>query len=169
MEMTKYICKCCGKEIDEWPSLTFNSPDNYTVLSEEDKENIAMISDDMCVIQHPDQVDRFARVTLTQKVTDHCTDLDYGLWVSLSEKSFDDYYDNYNNENHVVTYFGWLCNDIWDYEFDKSIPMTIYTQPGNRRPIAVPHDDFDHPFVRDYYNGITKAEAEKRIHALLHA
>lgn len=27
----------------------------------------------------------------------------------------------------------------------------------------MPHKDFDHPFVRDYYNGISKAEAEARI------
>jgi hypothetical protein len=31
----------------------------------------------------------------------------------------------------------------------------------------VPHDDFDHSFVRDYYNGITKIEAEKRIRTML--
>jgi hypothetical protein len=27
----------------------------------------------------------------------------------------------------------------------------------------VPHKDFDHQFVRDYYIGITKQEAERRI------
>jgi hypothetical protein len=25
---------------------------------------------------------------------------------------------------------------------------------GNDRPEIFPHEDFDHPFVRDYYNGI---------------
>jgi len=31
----------------------------------------------------------------------------------------------------------------------------------------VPHEDFDHPFVYDYYNGISKEEAERRIHEML--
>jgi len=166
-EQIKYKCNSCGQEHEEWPALTFKSPDNYDALSKEDKENIAEIDPDFCIIKHDDETDRFIRCTLTQKVTDHCEDLDYGLWVSLSEKSFNDYSDNYKNENHEAKYFGWLCNDIPEYEFKEGIPTTVFTQLGNKRPIIVPHEDFDHPFVKDYHNGITKNEAEKRIKAML--
>jgi hypothetical protein len=38
---------------------------------------------------------------------------------------------------------------------------------GNERPEIFPHSDFDHPFVRDFYQGITKEEAQKRIHNIL--
>lgn len=163
----KYTCSCCGQDHYEWPALTFKSPDNYDTLSQEDKEKIAEIDSDFCIIKHSDQTDRFIRCTLTQKVNDHCEDLEYGLWVSLSEKSFDNYADNYDNENHETKYFGWLCNDIPEYEFKQSIPTTVFTKTGNKRPEIVPHEDFDHPFVKDYYNGISKQEAEKRINAML--
>lgn len=163
----KYTCTCCGKIHEEWPSLAFTSPDNYDFLSIEDKENIAEISSDFCIISHPNQIDRFIRCTLNQHVIDHCEDLQYGLWVSLSEKSYNDYSDNFKNENHETTYFGWLCNHIPQYEFGESIPATIYTKKGNSRPEIVPHESFDHPFVRDYYNGIFKSEAEKRINQML--
>jgi hypothetical protein len=166
-ESTKYICSNCGKEHNEWPALTYKSPSNYDRLSEEDKQNIAELDSDFCIIRHHDQTDRFIRCTLTQKVIDHCDDLDYGLWVSLSEKSFQDYSDNYNNENHETKYFGWLCNEIPDYEFMESIPTTVFTRKGNQRPEIIPHEDFDHPFVRDYCIGITKIEAEKRIKNML--
>ena len=53
-------------------------------------------------------------------------DLEYGLWVSLSEKSFNDYSENFNNENHEAKYFDWLCNDLPDYKFPKSIPTTVF-------------------------------------------
>lgn len=43
----------------------------------------------------------------------------------------------------------------------------MVTKTGNDRPEIFPHEDFDHPFVKDYYEGITKAEAEKRINAIL--
>lgn len=163
----KYTCSCCGKEHYEYPSLAYISPTNYNTLSKEDKENIAEISSDFCVIKHKDQTDRFIRCSLTQKIIDHCEDLNYGLWVSLSEKSYNDYSDNYNNENHEATYFGWLSNDLPDYDFKESIPTIVYTKTGNQRPEIVPHQDFDHPFVRDYYNGITKQEAERRIKNML--
>lgn len=166
-EQIKYTCSCCGQEHYEWPALTFKSPDHYNSLSQADKETIAEIDSDFCIIRHSDQTDRFIRCTLTQKVIDHCKDLQYGLWVSLSEQSFSDYSDNYNNENHETAYFGWLCNDIPEYEFSESIPATVFTRTDNQRPEIVPHNDFDHPFVRDYYNGISKQEAERRIKAML--
>ena len=167
-ETFKYTCSCCGKEHQEWPALVYSSPTNYNRLSDVEKENIGKLDTDFCTITHPDQTDRFVRCTLTQKVIDHCEDLEYGLWVSLSDKSFQDYSDNFNNENHETTYFGWLCNDLPNYDFsENSIPTTIFTRTGNNRPEIVPHQNFDHPFVNDYYNGISKAEAEKRLKEML--
>jgi hypothetical protein len=162
-ESSSNTCSTCGQTHEEWPALAFISPDNYDMLSEEDKQNIGELNSDFCVINHPEQIDRFIRTTLFQKVVDHCEELNYGLWVSLSEKSFSDYNENFNNEDHEVQYFGWLSNDIPGYDFEESIPMTVYTSKGNSRPVIIPHSDFDHPFVKDYYNGISKQEAEKRI------
>lgn len=164
---TKYICSSCGQEHEEWPALVYTSPTNYNTLSEDDKKSIGELSSDFCIIKHSDQTDRFIRCTLTLKVIDHCEDLDYGLWVSLSEKSFQDYSDNFKNENHEAKYFGWLSNDLPDYDFKESIPTTVFIRTGNQRPEIVPHRDFDHPFVKDYYNGITKAAAERRIKEML--
>jgi hypothetical protein len=168
-EPIKYKCSCCGEEHEEWPALSYISPTNYDTLSDKEKKELGDLSNDFCVITYPDQTDRFIRCTLTQKVTDHCEDLEYGLWVSLSEKSFQDYRDNYNNENYETKYFGWLCNDLPDYDFDDSIPTTVFTRTGNQRPQIIPQENFDHPFVYDYYNGITKAEAERRIKAMIDA
>lgn len=162
----KYICTNCGKEHEEWPSLAFIAPDNYHVLSEQDKAEIATLSSDFCVITHEDQTDRFIRVVMIQKVNDHCEDLDYGLWVSLSEKSFSDYETNYKNYDSESSYFGWLCNDIPEYDFCKSVPVTVYTRKGGLRPYIVPHEDFDHQLVHDFYNGISKTEAYNRISAM---
>jgi hypothetical protein len=166
-EVFKYTCSQCGKEHNEWPALTFIAPLNYNTLSEEEKQNIGELTSDFCIIKHPEQTDRFIRCTLTQKVIDHCEDLSYGFWVSLSEKCFQDYAENYYNENHEASYFGWLNNRLSEYEFTESIPTSVITKNGNNRPEIIPHEDFDHPFVHDYYQGITKIEAESRIKAML--
>jgi hypothetical protein len=162
-----YKCATCGTEHEEWPSLTFNSPFHYHELSEEEKELNAELGNDYCIILHENETDRFIRVTLSQKIKDHCEDLDYGLWVSLSEKSYLDYQENFNNPNHLTQYFGWLCSSIPEYGSTLSIPCSVNTRTDNQRPEVIPHNNFDHPFVKDYYEGITKEEAEKRIHDML--
>lgn len=163
----KYTCSCCGQEHETWPALTYSSPTAYEYLAVVEKKSIAELSGDFCIIKYEEQTDKYIRCTLTQKVIDHCESLEYGLWVSLSDKSFEDYNDNFKNENHENQYFGWLSNEIPDYDFNDSIPTTVFTRIGNRRPEIVPHDDFDYPFVRDYYSGITKEEAERRIKNML--
>ena len=164
----KYICDCCGKEHESWPAITYNAPNSYSNLSSEEKEEIAVIDQDFCVIKYADDhIDRFIRVVFIQKVNDHCENLEYGFWVSLSETSFKDYLENFDNENHETQYFGWLSNYIPQYDFSNSIPTTVVTKSGNDRPEIFPHNDVDHPFVKDFYNGITKEEAEKRIWEIL--
>jgi hypothetical protein len=162
-----HTCPSCGELHHDWPALAFSSPFHYNELNDHEKKTTATLDSDFCVIEDGETTDKFIRCTLSQTVNDHCEDLQYGLWVSLSEKSFQDYEDNYNNENHEVTYFGWLCSSIPGYEDTLSIPTTVYTQVGNNRPEIVPHEDFDHPFVKDYYAGISKDEAERRIREMI--
>ena len=164
---SEYKCSVCGRVHKEWPALTFNTPSSFHELTEEEKMSMAKVDSDFCAINYEDQTDRFIRVVLKQKVNDSSQDLDYGLWVSLSEKSFTDYYDNFKTENHETQYFGWLNSRISGYENTMSIPTTVTTKRGNERPEIIPHEDFDHEFVRDYYNGISRVEAEKRIHEMM--
>lgn len=164
----KYTCTNCGEVHDEWPALAFDSPTPYNVLTESMKQEIGELTNDFCIVRHPEQTDRFIRGTLTIKVNDHCEDLEYGVWVSLSEKSYLDYSENFRNPNHKAKYFGWFSNDIPEYEIrDDSIPTTVFTRQNGLRPEIVPHQDFDHQLVHDYYRGITRAEAEKRIKDML--
>ncbi|WP_405399470.1 DUF2199 domain-containing protein [Maribacter sp. Asnod2-G09] len=163
----EFRCTECGEMHSEWPALAFNSPANYNSLSDKRKEEIGKLDTDFCEIHYADQIDRFIRVTLTQKVNGFCETLEYGLWVSLSEKSYLDYKENYNNQNHETGYFGWLCSNIAEYGDTSSIPCDVITKTGNSRPEIFPHQDFDHPFVKDYYGGISKKEAVKRIDAML--
>src|SRR4051812_22162386 len=108
----KYKCSNCGQEHVEWPALTFSSPAQYNELTDEEKKTIAFLDNDFCVIKYSDQTDHFIRCTLTLKVIDHCENLEYGVWVSLKEESYNDYLTNFKNEEHITQYFGWLCTFI---------------------------------------------------------
>lgn len=163
----KYNCSVCGEDHNEWPALTFYSPTSYNELNIDEKESIGDLDSDFCTIKYEDQIDRFIRVVLKQKVNNSDQNLDYGLWISLSEKSYSDYMKNFNNDNHEVQYFGWLNSKIPEYENTVNIPTTVNTKRGNERPEIIPHKDFNHEFVKDYYNGISREEAEKRIHEMM--
>lgn len=164
---TDYTCSECGQIHSDVPTLTFKSPANYDFLSDKEKSDFGKLDSDFCEIHYQGQLNRFIRVTLSQKVNDSCENLEYGLWVSLSEQSYLDYKSNYDNKNHKTGYFGWLCSNIPEYGDTMSIPCDVITKTGNNRPEIFPHEDFDHPFVRDYYNGITKVEADKRINEMI--
>lgn len=161
---SKYTCSVCGKEHTDWPAITWSSPYQYNVLTDKDKECLCKIDSDFCVISHPDQTDRFIRCTLHQQVLDHDEEIDYGVWVSLSEKNFNDYVEHYNDREYEGQYFGWLCNNVPPYEKTLSIPTTVRTRANGQRPFVVPHQDHDHPFVHDFYNGISLEDAISRIH-----
>jgi hypothetical protein len=147
--------------------LAFKAPANYSFLTDLEKTEQGKLDSDFCEIHYTDQIDRYIRGRLVQKLNDACECLEYGLWVSLSEKSYLDYQENYNNINHKTSYFGWLCSNIEEYGNTSSIPCDVVTSSGNDRPEIFPHDDFDHDFVRDYYGGISKLEAQKRINEMI--
>ncbi|MCS4301258.1 DUF2199 domain-containing protein [Chryseobacterium sp. BIGb0232] len=162
----KYICECCGEEKEDWPALAYNAPYFYYCLSDEEMKN-AKLTRDLCTVESTEETNRFIRAVLIQEVTDDCRDLDYGVWVSLSEKSYIEYVENYDNKEFKAEYFGWLNTYLPDYDFSESIPTTVVVDNTIGRPFVFPHQSYEHPFVDDFYNGITKDEAEKRINRVL--
>lgn len=164
----KFKCAKCGKIHNELPALGFNTPDHYDMLLEEEKESIAEISSDFCIINHPEQTDRFIiRTVTTIKVNDACEDLDYCIWVSLSKKSFDDYDENFKKDVESKIYFGMICNEIHDYK-DSTIGLqvNVVTRKGGIRPEIIPHKG-EHQLIEDWENGISIKEAERRVEKLM--
>lgn len=162
----KYICECCGIEKEDWPAIVYHSPFPYSNLSDKHLKN-AELSSDFCVIQYPDEICYFIRAILVQEVTESCQDLEYGVWVSLSEKSYHEYAENYDNKDFEGGYFGWLANYLPDYEFDQTIPADVIVNNKMGRPLIYPHESQDHPFIKDFYSGISGEEAEIRINKVL--
>ena len=163
----QFRCSQCGELHDTWPAITYGAPWHYSQLSEQEKLDITSLDEDFCEIHWKDQVDRFIRVTMQVPVIGFELDLEYGLWVSLSEKSYNDYSDNFENINHEVNYFGWVYNKLLGYDNTLSVPSDVFTQKGNSRPIIKPHLNFEHPLISDLINGISREEAESRIHELM--
>jgi len=159
----EYTCSSCGQIHKELPALGFMTPFHFDMLSEKDKDETAELSEDFCIIRHPEQTDRFIRTVLSIPIHDTCENLDYGIWVSLSEESFEDYQENFKNETIEPIYFGMICNEIKDYrETTLGLHANVQVRKGGRRPETLPHQA-EHQIIRDWESGITFEEAEKRI------
>jgi hypothetical protein len=168
-KLAEFKCSICGKIHDELPALGFMSPLYYEILDKKDKEEIAELSSDFCVINHENQTDRFIRTTLTVPINDVCQDLDYGIWVSLSEKSFNEYQTEFKNNVEGKTYFGMISNEIPDYEESTlGLHVNVNVQGGGIRPQITLHR-IDHKLISDLENGISIQEAEKRIERMKNA
>ncbi len=163
----QFKCSQCGEVHNTWPSLAYGAPCFYSQLNEQEKNDIATLDSDFCQIKWSEQTDRFIRTTLVIPVNNFELDLEYGLWVSLSEESFNNYSDNYNRTDHETGYFGWISNKLLGYDDTLSVPTDVNTQLGTIRPLLNLHRDHEHPLVTDFINGITKEEAERRIHEML--
>ena len=163
----EFNCSQCGENHEELGALAFEVPNYLLAITKEERESRVTMNDDFCIVQGDERDYWFIRVVLEQRIIDHPDLLlEYGVWVSLSEKSFMDY-DEHFKSGKKTGYFGWFNNLISEYDNTVNIPCDVYATNDGQRPIIVPHEDHDHPFVRDFYNGISKEEAERRIHLVL--
>lgn len=163
---SEFKCSTCGEIHNELPAVGFISPFYYDTLNKTDKEKIAELSNDFCVITHEDQTDRFIRTTLTIPINEVCEDLDYGIWVSLSEKSFNEYKSEFKDNVEGKTYFGMISNEIPDYEESTlGLHVNVNTRGGGIRPEISVHR-IKHDIISDLENGISIEEAKKRIERL---
>lgn len=106
-----YTCTSCGENHEEMPAIGFTAPDPYNQLSEEERIAYqAECDSDFCIIRYPDQTDRFIRAVLPIPIIGHQETLEYGVWVSVSEKSFNDYQSHFHDNPENVVYFGMICN-----------------------------------------------------------
>lgn len=162
--MKNYICASCGEVHNDLPTIGYNEPYYYQILNDSDKVNIALLSSDLCRIKHKDQTDYFIRGVLHIPILDHDDTLIYGIWVSVSENTFKEYFEQMENDQPAEkTFFGRISNWIGCYEENTiGLHMNVDTQLDNNRPIMVPHES-NHPLVSDWENGVSYEEAERRI------
>ena len=92
-----FKCSSCGEIHEGSSSFGFNAPDQYATLSDEQKSRMGVLSEDFCTITHTDGIDRFVRAVLEVPIHGVEKPFLWGVWVSLSEKSFNRYKETYSD------------------------------------------------------------------------
>lgn len=165
-----FKCSCCGEIHEGSPSFGFRMPDQYACLSEAQRAAMGALTEDLCTITHEDGTDRFIRAVLEVPIHGFQEPFLWGIWVSLSEKSFNRYVDTYGDPVEGDGFFGWVCNEISVYPFGESRPADVRVQLGRARPTVMLHhsDGTRDPLVVDQVYGISMARAQELAERVMH-
>lgn len=165
-----FNCSCCGALHEGSPSFAFAAPDPYSWLNEEQKQRMAQISDDLCIIQHEERTDYFVRAVLEVPIHGVSEPFTWGVWVSASKQSFERYVQTFESPVAGDGFFGWLCNHIDLYPTDQSRPSDVQIQSGGIRPKVVLHSSTDETdqLVIDQLSGISVERAQSLAERAMH-
>lgn len=158
-----FKCTCCGEVHEGSPSFAYREPWHYSTLSTDQKSAMGTIDSDHCTITTDESTDYFIRTVLDIPIDGVSEPFTWGVWVSLSEKSFRRYVETRNDPVEGDVFFGWLCNRLPGYPDTLSLPADVRVQPGLKRPtLRLHHGSSDlHPLVQDQLNGINSARAQE--------
>ena len=115
------------------------------------------LTDDLCVWRDDDgNPSFFIRGVLPIPIVGSDDEFMYGVWCSLSEKSFDRIVELYDDPRRVdePPYFGWLSNSLPGYPPTLNLAANVVTNELELRPVITLHGG-DHPLIREQREGIT--------------
>ena len=162
-----FICGTCGKFHAELPmDFAADTPHPYLTIPTEERKARCYLTSDVCVI---DGKEFYIRGCLEIPVIDGPRSFVWGVWVSLSEKSFKRFIElwDYNGRAQEPPYFGWLCTGIPIYPKTLGLKTQVQIRPLNKRPF-IELEPTDHPLAVEQRNGITMARVREIAAALLH-
>jgi len=169
-----FKCSCCGEIHEGSPSFGYNEPWQYSTLSDEQKEAMGRLTDDLCTITHDEGTDYFIRAVLEIPIMGVEDPFSWGVWSSLSEKSFNRYVETFDNPTAGETFFGWVCNQIPCYPgtgMEEPFSADVVVQAGRARPklrLISREELAQHPLIVDQREGISIAQAQEMAEELMH-
>lgn len=167
-----FTCSCCDQVHEGSPSFGFAEPAPYTRLTQEEQSRMAELSDDLCIIHHPEGTQYFVRAILEVPIHGVEEPFLWGVWVSASASSFQRYLDSYEQPQQDKVFFGWLSNHIGLYPTTQSRPADVWIQDDGTRPHVRLHRSDDgvdtDALVIDQHEGISIARAQELAERALH-
>ena len=141
---------------------------HYEQLSDTEKRSIGKLTDDLCEIAHTDNTDYFARAVLELPIHGVEDPFVWGVWVSLSQKSFEKYTSTWGEHEDSDSYFGWFSNRLPFYPDTINLKTNVRPRNGGLRPL-IELQPSNHPLAVHFQNGMTIQEAQQIAEAAMHA
>ncbi|MET8430885.1 DUF2199 domain-containing protein [Nocardia sp. NPDC004860] len=161
-----YTCSRCAEPHDG-PPLGYGTPAPAYWNVEAADQPGSVLGEEQCVIAGSYF---FVRARLVIPISDLDAEFDWGVWVSVSEASFERMSALWDKPERVEepTYFGWLSTALPLYEpTTLNLKTKLHTQPIGDRPL-VELEPTDHPLAVEQRTGITSARVQWIAEQILH-
>lgn len=165
----KFVCSSCGEEHDLAAiSLGAHSPFQWGMLSDEERAK-SELGEEQCVIESNDGKHFFIRGRLEVPIVGLTQPFSWGVWCSLSEKSFLEMSEHWNDPSRekLGPYFGWLCTRLPGYPDTMYLKTHVHQQQVGLRPLVeVEHSG--HQLSVHQRGGIEPALMQSIVSQVLH-
>ncbi len=147
-----YTCSCCGTYHKELPaSYGTEAPVYYYEVEPHERENRFMLDDDLCVM---DDQHFFIRGSIEIPIIGTDEQLIWGVWVSLSEASFNKIKECWDQQGLLEPMFGWLSTDLPCYPDTVNLKAMVHRRANGARPF-IELEPTGHPLSVECRNGVT--------------
>jgi hypothetical protein len=161
----RFHCSQCGQWHEGLPSPGWLYPIEYFDVPPEEREQRTELTSDTCII---DDKWFFIRACLEIPVQEGDEPLVYGVWVSVSEVSFELFERTYEQEGREreAPFFAWLT--FVPPPFPQALLKTrVHLRPLPTRP-TIELEPTEHPLAVAQRDGLSPAAVQKIIEHLLH-
>ncbi|MFN8856336.1 MAG: DUF2199 domain-containing protein [Planctomycetaceae bacterium] len=162
-----YHCQSCGEWHAELPrAWGVETPLPFLLIPPEERAVRCLWDAETCEI---DGREFYVRGCLEIPVRDGSEPFSWGVWVSLSERSYQRTRELWTTpgREQEPPFFGWLCTALPLYPSTLSLKTLVHTRPVGKRPF-VELEATDHPLAIEQREGITEARLQEIAGALLH-
>lgn len=165
--MFEFKCNTCNETHQGIPTFGYDFPINYLDVPKEQREERCFLTSDTCVI---DDEFFFVRGCVEIPVHGEKEPFIWGVWVSLSEKSFFRFEELYEvaERDQEPPFFGWLNACFADYaEKDDFLKTNVYLRNNGIRPY-IDIEPTEHRLAIEQREGISKDRLIEIIEMMTH-
>jgi hypothetical protein len=152
--MIRYKCTSCGEWHEGMPGYAAEAPLYYYSIPLEARAERCALTSDTCVV---DQKSFFVRGCLEIPVHGESEPVIWGVWVSLSNNSFDQFIGCFDtpNRSHIGPFFGWLSAALPLYPNTQSLKARVHLRDNGVRPY-IELEPTDHLLALEQRRGISR-------------
>ncbi|QYF93860.1 DUF2199 domain-containing protein [Massilia sp. PAMC28688] len=160
------LCSGCGEVHQGMPAFGANAPLSYYAVPVHERQARCQLDSDSCVI---DQAQYFVRCCLEIPVLEEAEPLSWGVWVSLSEQSYQQWAACFDADtrSHIGPFFGWLNAALGPYPDTVNLKTRVHLRDGRFRPY-VELEPNCHPLAIEQREGISVARVAQLYAAVVH-
>lgn len=161
----EYTCSSCGEVHVGLPAWHFAAPVQALAIPVAERAiRVALTADD-CII---DEREFYVKGLLEVPVIGAEEPFTWGVWLSLSTESYQQFVDLFHDEDRTSTsFFGWLCNTVPGFPETQLLKTMLHVRPYPTRPY-VELEPTEHPLAVAQRTGVSQSQAIAIAESQLH-